>query len=236
MVMRQVNCLKTLKVNSMTLSNQWKKEFQMMSGILGDALLKVLQPIVENIQANQNLDTEDRGMTGRVDVPETLNRLEGHEIPLGYPKEPQIKDFPKLTQQELVMAFARGLGQRNKGSTCYHLGSNVLIRPEGLEVHENPFFETNGTPRQEHWTSQNKGQDQYSGRNGYYGLNAQRPYQNDRFRHNASGYGHSRPGPPPPRRQDPLNYLGNLFHGKSTNGYGYGGLNPPPNKMQDPSN
>ena len=66
----------------------------MMPSILGDVLLKILQPLVENVRASQNLGTRDRGMADRIDIPESLNRLGEHERLLGYTEDPRVKVFP----------------------------------------------------------------------------------------------------------------------------------------------
>lgn len=80
------------------LIERMEREFQMMLGILGDVLLKILHPLVENVQANQNLGTTDRGVADRTNIPKSSNRLEGHERPLGYPEEPRVEVIPEQEQ------------------------------------------------------------------------------------------------------------------------------------------
>lgn len=48
-----------------------------MSGILRDVLIKILQPLVKNVGANQNLGTRDRGVADKTDILESLNRPGG---------------------------------------------------------------------------------------------------------------------------------------------------------------
>lgn len=115
----------------------------MMPGILGDVLLNILQPLVENVQASQNLDTRDRGMADIIDIPESSKRPGGHERPLKYPEEPLIKIFSK---QDPIRVSTRGSGSRNQGPMGYLVGINVQLDPEGVEVHENPMRETNKLP------------------------------------------------------------------------------------------
>lgn len=66
-----------------------EKGFQMMSDMLVKVLLRVLQPLVENIHSNNKPDIHNRGVIDGMDAPETSQGLGGKDRLPGYPTEPR---------------------------------------------------------------------------------------------------------------------------------------------------
>lgn len=94
------------------LSKRVEKGFQMISDMLVEVLLRVLQPLIENMHSNYNPDIRNRGVIEGTYAPGTSQGLRGQDRPPKYPTEPRSIDISVSPLRGLIVAQTEGLTQR----------------------------------------------------------------------------------------------------------------------------